>query len=267
MTARLTIAMALAVAALAGIALAAPGANEPTASATALTAQVTGPGLASSSSGELAAPPAASGGGAFVYPEDGSILRVGAASASVAAQPGISSSAQAVVDALAVSVFGGELTADSVNLRAGAAAGPAGATGDVSSSAITGLVVLGTPTAATPNAQVQLGDWGTLELLATTTDTHGKPQPTAESTVVGLRIRLTADHGGLPAGAEIVVGSVTARSVAEPFVEAPPVEKPSPTAPTVPARQSGRRRSPTRRASRASRFPAPRRSWSARRPR
>ena len=59
MTARLTIAMALAVAALAGIALAAPGANEPTARATALTAQVTAPGLAGSSSGELAAPPAA----------------------------------------------------------------------------------------------------------------------------------------------------------------------------------------------------------------
>ena len=132
------------------------------------------------------------------------------------------------------SVFAGEITAESVNVRAGAAAGPAGATGDVSSSAITGLVVLGAPVAAAADTRVPLADWGTLELLATTNDTQGDPEPSAESTVVGLRIRLTADHGGLPAGAEIVVASATARSVAEPIVEAPTVEKPSPTAPTKP---------------------------------
>jgi murein DD-endopeptidase MepM/ murein hydrolase activator NlpD len=231
---RLTIVVMLAVAALTGIALAAPRATEPTARATASTAQVSGPGLVGTSSGVLAAPPAASGGGAFAYPEDGSILRVGAASASVVAQPGISSSAQGVVDALAVSVFAGEITADSVNVRASAAAGPAGATGDVSSSAITGLIVLGAPVTPSVDAQVPLADWGTLELLSTTTDTRSDPEPTAESTVIGLRIRLLADHGGLPEGAEILVASVTARSVAEPVVEPPTAEKPSPNVPTTP---------------------------------
>ncbi len=219
---------------LTGIAIAAPRANEQTARATALTAQVTAPGLVTSSSGEVAAPPVASAGGAFVYPEDGSILRVGAAAVSASAQPGVSSSAQGVVDALAVSIFAGEITADSVNVRASAAAGPAGATGDASASAITGLVVLGAPVVATADAQLPLADWGTLEVLSTTTDTKGDSAPSGEITVIGLRIRLLLEHGGLPPGAELVVARATALAVAEPEVAPPPTTKPSPNVPAKP---------------------------------
>lgn len=218
---------AAAIAALTGIALASSGAGGQTAHATALVAQVTAPGLVSGSSGEIVAPPIASGGGAFAYPDDGTVLRVGAATASVSAQPGVSSSAQSIVDALGVTVFGGEITADSINLRAGAAAGPAGATGDAAASSITGLIVLGAPVTATANFQLPLEDWGTLDALFATSDTRSDARPSGDSNVVGLRIRLLADHGGLPAGSEIIVGSASAHAVAE-----PPDETPSPTSPT-----------------------------------
>ena len=200
--------------AVAGIAAAAPVA--PTASgthATALVAQATVPGQAGASSGQVAAPPTASGGGAFAYPADGSALRVGASTATTTAQPGTSSSAEGSIKALAVSAFAGEIVAESVSIRAGAAAGPAGATGDVGTSAITGLVVLGQPVTPTGNIQLPLADWGTLDVLGSTRSTSDSPR-SAESTVTGLRIRLIAEHAGLPAGTELTVGVATARAEA-----------------------------------------------------
>ena len=104
--------------------------------------------------------------GAFLYPEDGSAVRVGAGTASVTAQPGLSSSAQAIAQALAISLFGGELVAESVSVRATAAAGAVNATADASQSSVTGLLVLGQPQSATPGLTLPLGDWGTLDVLA-----------------------------------------------------------------------------------------------------
>jgi murein DD-endopeptidase MepM/ murein hydrolase activator NlpD len=225
---RLALVVAAVIATLTGIALASSGVDDQTAHATALVAQVAAPGLASGSSGQLAAPPTASGGGSFSYPADGTVLRVGAATASVAAQPGVSSNAQGVVDALAVSVFDGEITADSINVRAGAAAGPAGATGDSSTSAITGLVVLGVPVTATTNFQLPLENWGTLDALFATSGTKALARPSGDSNVVGLRIRLLTDHGGLTAGSEIVVASASAHAVSEPPAETTPAPKPPP---------------------------------------
>jgi len=73
---------------------------------TALVAQVTAPDLTPGSSGQLVAPPAATTGGPYAYPEDGSIVRVGAANATASAQPGVSASAQSTVAALSISLFG-----------------------------------------------------------------------------------------------------------------------------------------------------------------
>ena len=199
---------------VAGIAAAAPVA--PTASetrATALVAQVTVPGQAGAATAQLSAPPTASGGGAFAYPADGSALRVGASTATTTAQPGTSSSAEGSIRALAVSAFAGEVVAESVTVRAGAAAGAAGATGDAGTSAITGLVVLGQPVTPSGNVQLPLADWGTLDVLGSTRTTSDSPR-SAESAVTGLRIRLITEHAGLPAGTELVVGVATARAVA-----------------------------------------------------
>jgi murein DD-endopeptidase MepM/ murein hydrolase activator NlpD len=189
--------------------------------ATALVAQVTSPGQAGGGTSELSAPPTASSGGPFAFPADGSVLRVGASSATTTAQPGTSSSAEGSIKALAVTALGGEVTAESVTVRAGAAAGAAGATGDVGTSAITGLVVLGQAVTPTGNVQLPLADWGTLDVLSSTRSTTDTPR-SADSAVTGLRIRLIAEHAGLPPGTQIVVGAATARAVAEATPTAPP---------------------------------------------
>jgi len=212
-------------AAVAGIAAAAPGPGAASPSgASALVAQVTVAGQAPVTAAALSAPPTASGGGPFAFPADGSVLRVGSSTVTVTGQPGTSAAAEGSVRALAVSIFAGEVAAESVSIRAGAAAGPAGATGDVGTSQITGLVVLGQPATATANSQLALADWGTLEVLSSTSSTAESPRH-AESTAVGLRVRLIADHAGLPAGTEIVVGLATAAAVAQPEPE--PTTKPT----------------------------------------
>lgn len=226
--ARVATVIALA-AVVAGIASAAP--RDPAvpsgSAATALVAQVNAPGQPTVATTLYSAPPAVTGGGGFAHPADGSVLRIGAATASATAQPGISSSAEASVRALAVSLFGGEVTAQSITVRAGAAAGPAGATGDVGRSTITGLVVLGQPVTPTGNVQLPLGDWGTLDVLGASSSTSDDPR-SAETDVTGLRVRLNAEHLGVAAGTEIVVGVTTARAVAQAAsAPAPPPKRPA----------------------------------------
>jgi murein DD-endopeptidase MepM/ murein hydrolase activator NlpD len=140
-----------------------------------------------------------------------------------------------VLDLLAVSLFDGEITADSLQLRSGAAAGPGGASTDASTAAVSGLTVLGSPVAATPGSQVQVADWGVLDraTVAGTTGSGGKRS--AEATVVGLRLRLLAAHGTLPVGSEIIVGRGFTHVVAETQdTGATPPPKPKPKPKPVP---------------------------------
>jgi murein DD-endopeptidase MepM/ murein hydrolase activator NlpD len=214
-----TTAAALLAVAVAGIAAAAPGAPAPEGTrATALVALVTVPNQPTAASTSLTAPPTASSDGPFAYPADGSVLRIGASTARAVAQPGTSSSAEGSIRVLAVTVFGGEIVAESVVVRAGAAAGAASSTGDVGTSTIGGLVVLGQPVTPTGNTQLPLADWGTLDVLGVSSSTADTPR-SAESAVTGLRVRLITEHGGLPAGSEVVVGFATARAVALPAPE------------------------------------------------
>lgn len=227
-SARATLVLVVAAfAAVAGVAGAAPEATAPEVTgATALVASVALPGQPASSSGQLSAPPTASTGGPFSYPEDGSALRVGAATASTTAQSGTSSSAEGTVRALAVSLLGGEIVAESVEIRAGAAAGQAGATGDAGASRVTGLVVLGQPVTANANVQIPLADWGTLEVLGGTSSTSAAKPRSARSDISGLRVRLIAEHAGLPAGTELVVGVASAVAVAVPAPATPATPPP-----------------------------------------
>ena len=149
------------------------------------------------------------------------MVRIGTSTATATAQPGTSSSAEGSIRALAISVFGGEVVAETLVVRAGAAAGAAGATGDVGTSSITGLVVLGQPLTPAGNVQVPLADWGTLDVLGVTSSTSDAPRA-AESAVTGLRVRLIAEHAGLPSGTEIVIGLATAQAIAQPAPTAPP---------------------------------------------
>jgi len=154
------------VAAIVSIAAAAPA--QPEARATALVARIAQPGLPDQAATVLAAPPNASEDlTGWSYPDDGSVVKIGSGSASVAAQAGLSSSAQGVAAVLAVSLFGGEIVVDSLDARATAAAGPANASADVANSAVTGLTVLGQAVTPAVGVQVPLADWGTLDVLVT----------------------------------------------------------------------------------------------------
>ena len=225
-------------AAVVGIATAASSPRaDGTTQASAVVAQVSVPGQPGGATSPVVAPPTTSGGGAFAYPTDGSVLRIGTSTATSTAQAGTSSAAEGVVKALAVSVFAGEISADAVDVRAGAAAGAAGATGNVGTSTITGLTVLGQPVSPSGNVQLPLADWGTLDVLSSTRSTSDAPR-SAESTVTGLRVRLIAEHNGLPAGTQIVVGTATVSAVAEAATTTPPpknVDGAPRAAPTVPA--------------------------------
>lgn len=235
----LTVALAAIVLVVAaGFAAAAPGdPPTPTATSSGQAALVSVPGQPGGATAAVSAPPTGAGGGSFAFPEDGSVLRVGSSNVTVTAQPGVSSSAQAVVGALAVTIFGGEITVESLEVRAGAAAGAGAATTDASSATISGLVVLGQPIAVTATTQVPLADWGALDVVVKTSVVESVPKGSrsAESTMTGLRVRLLAEHEGLPAGSEIVVGRGYARAAAEAAPDVKPIVPVGPSGPAGPA--------------------------------
>jgi murein DD-endopeptidase MepM/ murein hydrolase activator NlpD len=198
---------------LAGIAGAAP--STPPTGALAVVVRVTTPQGSGASAGEVFAPPTASEElPGFAYPADGSVVRIGLATTSATSLAGTSASAQAIVDGYAVSLFGGEVVVESLSVAATAAAGTANVTADVSRSAVQGLVVLGQPVPAASDLQVPLADWGRLDVLTTRTESGTGDDRWARGAVTALRLRLLADHGGMPAETEIVVAAVESTAAA-----------------------------------------------------
>ena len=190
------------------------------------------PGQPASMAAEATAPGPASTGAAdgFVFPADGSLVRTGALSSSVSSRETGAAGAQAVSDVFGVTLFNGEITAESVAGRAKASAAGADAVG----SRVTNLVVLGAQVEATPNLRVQLGDWGyliVLEQVAEAPVSDGTMD--ARGAVNGLHVVLTADHAGLPAGTEFLVGHAEAAASTA-------VEAPAPTTPTTTRANPGR---------------------------
>jgi murein DD-endopeptidase MepM/ murein hydrolase activator NlpD len=193
--------------------------------------QVIVAGSAGGSAAVVSAPPDASAAGSFVYPADGSVVQAGSASATAATAVGDRANARSSADVSSVSLFGGEITLSSAAARATATAKGEEASGDVSASSVSGLVALGQAVSSTPGAGVSLADWGHATVLeqsgapANAGDRHGY-----RVSVLALRIRLTKEHGGLPAGSEILVGYADAFAQAKP----PP---PDPVAPVKKKRQ------------------------------
>lgn len=151
----------------------------------------------------------------FQYPADGSILSIGRSRSTISAQPGEAALAQSVSEVIVLSLFGGEIVAGKVSatVSAGASARSAGAS--ATGSEVQGLRVLGQEVAGTAQTTVPLADWGSLTILSETIGSRPAGPPAARADVVALRVRLTADHGGLPAGSEIVIASAGATAVAD----------------------------------------------------
>ena len=224
---------------LLGTALAAGGAGvattaqEPAATASAFGITVLVPGQPGGAAAVAGVPVGSPSGAAdsFVYPADGSIVRTGALSASAAARASAQPNANAVSDVLGVALFNGEITFDSAAGRAKTAGGAAETIG----SAVANLMVLGQPVGAAPNLRIALADWGYLVTLEGSSESTAAD---ARASVTAVHVTLTADHAGLPAGSEILVGR------AEAAASAPPVTTTTVTTPTTTQRTTTTRRPP-----------------------
>lgn len=147
------------------------------------------------------------------------VVTTGSANASVSAvsQPSATASASAEVSGL--NVFAGEITASSIVARAHANARAGAANGDINGSAVTGLVALGQ---SVSSGTVSLADWGSLTAVAG--GASGSAATGYRGSVTALEVRLTAEHGGLPAGTTILVGYAEVAAQAAP--PEPPVRPP-----------------------------------------
>ena len=212
-------------------------ASHPTAAASAWAIQIALPGAAPVTSATATSPPPATPavGGAYVYPQDGSAVSAQSttASAATAVPHNASARSQAVVTGL--SLFAGAVTADAVTAEASAGTGPSGAGGNANGSAVTNLLVGGQP--APPTGKVPVEDWGVLTIGTETIErTAGAGMRGYHGIVSELELRLTADHGGLPAGTIIRVGHAeVAVQTAPPAPAAPTTTAGTTTAPTTTA--------------------------------
>jgi murein DD-endopeptidase MepM/ murein hydrolase activator NlpD len=209
--------VALAVAAVTAFGTAANGTTSvPVASASGSAIRISVPGQADITTTTAVAPPPSSpvAAGAFSYPADGSILTVQSTAAAASTEITANAAAKAGADASGLSLFGGQITIASVTARASAGTGRGDAGGNFLGSLVAGLAVDGQPTTA---GRVTLGDWGTLTIGAQTIDrtapagSHGYA-----GSVTELDLRLTAAHGGLPAGSEIAIGYAAATAQTAP---------------------------------------------------
>jgi murein DD-endopeptidase MepM/ murein hydrolase activator NlpD len=207
------------------LAAAAPPPRSAATDATAFLVRITIPGQDTVSLGELDWPTNTNADvQSFEYPDDGSIVSLGRSRAVVSAETGEAASAQAFSEAIVLSLFDGEITAAQVTASTTAGASVRSAGSDVSASAVSGLRALGADVSNAPGAGAMLSDWGSLSVLSEDSGTRRADPPAAQASVVALRVRIDAAHGGLPAGSEIVVGSAHAVAVAE---VPPPSTKPN----------------------------------------
>ena len=171
--------------------------------------------------------------GAYAYPADGSIVAATSVTTSVSASSGVQASAAASSQVTSLSLFKGDITADTVTGETHALASTASAGGDNGVTGVTNLVVLGQPVTPAANQQIALADWGYVIALEQKAQGVDKPTPGYHDFVTALDVFLTADHGGLPAGSEVQIGYAEADAQAS---EAAPL----PVAPSEPTVTSGK---------------------------
>jgi murein DD-endopeptidase MepM/ murein hydrolase activator NlpD len=174
----------------------------------AFAVQVAVPGQTGGSAAAVSAPPDAVGvGGSYAYPADGSVIRAGSVTSGAFSAPGASATSSASAEVSSIAIFGGDVTATTVTAKAKASANARSSASDSAGSAVVGLTVLGQAVPAGPGTQFPLGDWGyvvTLQSGSSSLDAAGAKG--ARVFVTGLQARLTADHNGLPAGTEVMIG-------------------------------------------------------------
>jgi murein DD-endopeptidase MepM/ murein hydrolase activator NlpD len=227
---RLSIALALVPLALApGLAGAGSSARDGGATSQSYAIRVIVPGQGGAATTPVAAPKdAVSFGNASTYigPD---VVSWGSSVASASASPGQTATASATAVVTSLSLFGGEVTATSIRGHVEASANADGASGSFDGSSIETFVVQGQAVSPDPGAHIALADWGSAIVLA---EGSAPDEKSYRGNVTALDIRLTADHGGLPAGTQILVGYAEAAVTApEPGQVTTP--KPTPPSPTT----------------------------------
>ena len=233
MTRRVLVLCVLVTVLAAGGAGVATTAQQPGATASAYGISVVVPGQAGAAAATAAAPGGAETGiaGSFAYPGDGSIVRTGALSSSAAAQADGVPRAHGVTDVLGIALFNGEITLDAAAGRAKVEDGVV----DTQGSSVTNLVLFGQAVAAAPNQRFTLGNWGYLVALEGGTEaTEVDGSREARAGVTAVRVILTAEHAGLPAGSEIQIGHAEA-ATSTPVPPPPPTTTATTTATTTTA--------------------------------
>jgi murein DD-endopeptidase MepM/ murein hydrolase activator NlpD len=218
---RFAVAVTAAVVAVTAIASAAPPPRSATTGASAFLLRITIPGQDTVALGDLEWPNSTTADvQSFQYPADGSVASVGRSRAAVFASPGSAAATQSFAEAIVVSLFNGEIVAGKVTASVSAGASERSVGSESGASEVQGLRALGRDIPSTPGATASLEDWGSLTVLSGSSGARKKGPPAAQASMVALRVQLSADHGGLPAGSEIVIGSAQATSVAD--LDAPP---------------------------------------------
>ena len=231
---RLAVAVGAALVVSTTLAAAAPPPKSAKTESAAVLVRITIPGRDTVSLGELQWPTSTTVDvQSFQYPDDGSIVSLGRSRAAVFAQPGDAAAAQSFAEVIVLSLFGGEVVAAQVTASASAGVSARSVGADVTASEVQGLRALGVDVSTTPGSTASLEDWGTLSVLSQTSGARKAGPPGAQGSVAALRVRLTAAHGGLPAGSEILVGNVQATAVAELAASPPSNPASSPRHPVV----------------------------------
>jgi murein DD-endopeptidase MepM/ murein hydrolase activator NlpD len=164
------------------------------------------------------------------------VVRASSVSSSVSGAASAVSSAVATVSVSGLSLFGGEVTVASVSAKATARASTSAASGNTSGSAVSGMTVLGQSVATNSGTAVALGDWGSASIVTQSASpfTVGKVRA-YKAKVTALVVHLNAEHAGLPAGTDIVVGYTDVAVEGAPPAPPPPAttleESPKPTRP------------------------------------
>jgi murein DD-endopeptidase MepM/ murein hydrolase activator NlpD len=218
---RFAVVVTAAVVAVTAVASAAPPPRSATTGASAFLLRITIPGQDTVALGDLEWPNSTTADvQSFQYPADGSVASVGRSRAAVFASPGSAAATQSFAEAIVVSLFNGEIVAGKVTASVSAGASERSVGSESGASEVQGLRALGRDIPSTPGATASLEDWGSLTVLSGSSGARKKGPPAAQASMVALRVHLNADHGGLPAGSEIVIGSAQATSVAD--LDAPP---------------------------------------------
>ena len=151
-------------------------------------------------------------------------------------RPDASAAASATVRT--VSLFAGEITVGAISTKASAEASPREASAGVTGSWLAQVTILGERVQAGANVRVPLADWGYVVLLEQAVVRESGGRVGRRSFVSGLHVHLTAAHGGLPAGTEIVVGyaeaAASARKETRKEATPPPPPPEPPAAPVAP---------------------------------